>query len=177
MAKVIAISGASGCGKTTLVKALALHFSCPALHFDDFDPVYPRDMQQWLYRGADVSEIVTPGFEQAILKLQKASDAPFIFIEEPFGRNRKVMAPLVDFVALLDLPLELCLSRILQRNMVLSQQVDCSSLLSFLIKYDSFLRDVYREAVQQVRVNCDLQLQHSSPLDGIVNELSAINNL
>jgi uridine kinase len=34
--KVIAVSGASGSGKTTMVKLLAQRLNCPALFFDDY---------------------------------------------------------------------------------------------------------------------------------------------
>jgi len=44
--KVIAISGASGAGKTTLVKQLAKAFNCPFLLFDDYfdKESYPYNM-------------------------------------------------------------------------------------------------------------------------------------
>ncbi|PKG80650.1 hypothetical protein CXF85_21245 [Colwellia sp. 75C3] len=57
--KVVAISGVSGAGKTTIVKQLAKEFNCPFLLFDDHTDkeTYPENMKAWLKSGANVSLI------------------------------------------------------------------------------------------------------------------------
>lgn len=59
--KVIAISGASGAGKTTIVKQLAEAFNSQFLLFDHHAnaDTYPEDMKKWLESGANVSAIKT----------------------------------------------------------------------------------------------------------------------
>ncbi len=155
--KVIAISGASGCGKTSLVKVLAARFSCPSLHFDDHvEPFsYPHDMKKWHQQGANVSEIKTPKMLESLHRLM-AGEHQYIFVEEPFGRERSGIAPLVDFVVLLDLPLELCLSRVLRRNISNSASGNYESVARYLAKYQDHFREIYLETVKQVRENCDL---------------------
>jgi uridine kinase len=60
--KVVAISGVSGCGKTSIIKQLSKTFSCPYLLFDDHteENTYPSDMKVWFQNGADLSNIKTP---------------------------------------------------------------------------------------------------------------------
>jgi len=55
--RVIALSGVSGAGKTSVIKCLAEEFNSPTLLFDDFvEPnTYPLNMKAWLHQGADIS--------------------------------------------------------------------------------------------------------------------------
>ena len=55
--KVVAISGASGCGKTSVIKQLSQLLSCSYLLFDDHtdENTYPSDMKRWFQSGADLS--------------------------------------------------------------------------------------------------------------------------
>ncbi|GAC19992.1 nucleoside/nucleotide kinase family protein [Paraglaciecola arctica] len=116
--KVVAVSGASGAGKTTIVKELADEFDCPFLLFDAHtdNSTYPKNIKNWLKNGANVSLIKTPRFVTSLESLISKNDSRFIFIEEPFGKERDSMSSLIDFVVLLDQPLELCLARIIKRH-------------------------------------------------------------
>ena len=60
--KVVAISGISGSGKTSLVKTLSHSLSCPSVLFDDFvdDQTYPKDIKKWVTNGANVLDVETP---------------------------------------------------------------------------------------------------------------------
>ena len=153
---VIAISGASGCGKTSLIEHLAKRYNCPKVLFDDHVDAntYPSNMKEWLAQGANVNKIVTADFNKKIANvLTEFPEVKFVFIEEPFGRQRASVASLVDYVILLDLPLSLCLARIIQRNKL---EKSSSHLANYLVRYHDFLHEVYLEAVAQVRANCDL---------------------
>jgi len=69
---------------------------------------------------------------------------PYVFIEEPFGKNRETMSPLIDYVVLLDLPLPLCLSRIIARHTA-PFNLDSPHLIScYLDKHEDHFRDIYR---------------------------------
>ncbi len=156
--KVVAISGASGAGKTTLVKQLANAFNCPFLLFDDYidKESYPQNMKKWFNDGANVSLIETPRFVSALQQVISVNMTPYVFIEEPFGKNRETMSSLIDYVVLLDLPLPLCLSRIIARHTAPLNLNSTDSISCYLDKYEDHFRDIYRETVRQVSMNCDL---------------------
>jgi len=156
--KIVAISGASGCGKTSAIKKLSQKFNCPYLLFDDHTEkdTYPKEMKTWFDKGADVNAIETPKFAKAIKQLKIKSAHQYLFIEEPFGRERASLAPLVDYVVLLDTPLEICLTRIIKRNITSASDDSCRFIIPYLIRYEDHLRDIYQECVNQVRLNSDL---------------------
>jgi uridine kinase len=154
--KVVAISGVSGAGKTTIVKQLANEFNCPFLLFDDHTDkdTYPQNMKDWLKCGANVSLIKTPKFVSSLKRLISKNTSRFIFIEEPFGKERDSMSSLIDYAVLLDQPLELCLNRIIKRHGNHPDALD--SISSYLDKYEDHFREIYISAANQVRNNSDL---------------------
>lgn len=165
--KVVAISGVSGSGKTSVIKQLATEFSCPSLFFDDHtdENTYPKDMKRWFVNGANVSDITTPKFIDALYELRAGSNNDFIFIEEPFGRCRDSISSLIDYVVLLDMPMEVCLSRVIMRNL---KHPNCDSLNSiprYLSMYDDHFREIYIESTNQVREGSDLIIKDVTSID------------
>jgi len=128
---IIAVSSVSGGGKTTLVKRTADFLKATALFFDDYAAVskYPSDIKKWVEDGADVNEWKTPQFAQDLAALRNGNSilspidgvnilpSEFIVIEEPMGRERAEMASLIDFVVVIDTPLEIALTRRLLRDL------------------------------------------------------------
>lgn len=172
--KVVAVSGVSGAGKTTIVKQLANRFDCPFLLFDDHidNNTYPKDMKSWLRSGANVSLIKTPKFVSSLACLLSKNTKPFIFIEEPFGKERDAMSVLIDYVILLDQPMELCLARIISRHTKQTHADAISSISSFLEKYEDHLRDIYLTTASQVRNNSDLIYQDVVSIEESTNFIS-----
>lgn len=164
--KVIAISGVSGSGKTSVIKQLSKELSCSYLLFDDYinesinessdENTYPKNMKAWFENGADKSSIKTPKFISSIRDLKQKNNEPFIFIEEPFGKNRDSISSLIDYVILLDTPMEICLSRVIMRNIKHPSNDSLISIPKYLSMYDGHFREIYIEATNQVRENCDL---------------------
>ncbi|TLX48030.1 hypothetical protein C1E24_04295 [Pseudoalteromonas phenolica] len=171
-AKAIALSGVSGAGKTSVIKRLGEVFDSPTLLFDDFvEPnTYPLDMKAWLHQGANVSQIKSPRFTKALSELKAQCGSPMIFIEEPFGRERAEIAHLIDYVIMLDMPMEVCLLRVIQRHLKYSND-PTKSLSNYLRKYDDHLRAVYIAAANQVRQSSDLLITNVATIASIQNTI------
>jgi uridine kinase len=171
--RVIALSGVSGAGKTSVIKCLAEAFNSPTLLFDDFvgPNTYPLNMKAWLHQGTDVSQIKSPRFTKALSELKTQCGSPMIFIEEPFGRERAEIAHLIDYVIMLDMPMEVCLSRVIQRHLKHSND-PFITLSNYLRKYDDHLRDVYIRVSNQVRENSDLVVTELEDVVGLASMIS-----
>ena len=171
--KVIAISGASGSGKTTIVKQLAKVFNCPFLLFDEHTnkDTYPQNMKDWYDDGANVSLISTPDFVISLSALISSDNSRYVFIEEPFGKERDSMSALIDYVVLLDQPPELCLTRIIKGHVNKPQTNSLNHIASFLDKYEQYLRDIYKLTVEQVKGNSDLIIDEVLSVKGTTSAI------
>ena len=111
----------------------------------------------------------------------------FIIIEEPMGRTRVEMAEYIDFVAVIDTPLEIALCRRLQRDMdffgmdnippAMKEQFTKSfdKLSGYLRTYfDWYLhtgRDFYIAIQEQAQATCDLVLDGQLRVDELAQQL------
>ena len=169
--KVFAVSGVSGSGKTLVIKQLSEVLSCPSLLFDDHteEHTYPKDMKRWFKNGADAAEIITPKFVHALHHLKAGCANEFIFIEEPFGRCRDSISSLIDYVVLLDMPMEVCLSRVIMRNIKNPKSDSLKSIPRYLSMYNDHFREIYIESTAQVRKDCDLIIQQVGSIESTAN--------
>ena len=153
---VVAVSGTSGAGKSTLVRGLteawrAANTVAVSVMFDDFAAVSDlpeADLSGWLARGGDPDEWRTDQMAQELRRLKLDSQAQaataecgveLVFIEEPFGRARGSIGPMVDLGLHIHLPLNVALARRLVRDLVPSAgAMDPSAteeLRSYLMTY------------------------------------------
>ena len=180
MTTVVAISGMSGSGKTTVTNELKKHLKCHAFYFDDHvdTHTYPVDMHKWTIEGADLSKITNQGLFTVLAQHIKHTSDKFTLVEEPFGQARPEIAPLIDKTILLDTLPEVCLSRIVQRHMsyyTAEQGEQCiKSLSHYLKKYDNYFKHAYTLAADQTKQVSDLIVdgKYSSPANAIIKFLT-----
>ena len=191
---VIAVAGPSGAGKSTLVRALVRELEdAVALFFDDYHPKfvsstsYPQTTAQWLDEGADPASWSTPQMladlqalvrGETILHPKEKSileSATFIVLEEPFGRARPGMKELIDYVIVVNTPLEVALSRRLLRELekpYSSEHPDkfISSMSTFLNSYLKAGRLLYLAVNEYALKDCNLVLDALKSPPEIVRE-------
>ncbi len=186
---VVAVSGTSGSGKSTLVRALAEALSpaggsepsdrgaALAMFFDDYAGVSDlpeNDLPGWLARGADIDEWRTDRLVAdltalvgggSILSLDGASTigpVDTIVLEEPFGRARSAVRPLIDLALHIDLPLHVALARRLRRDFVADEgEIDAEQaarLRGYLDMYLDVGGRIYEEAARRAAEVADVVL-------------------
>lgn len=187
---VIAVSGTSGAGKTTLIRSLAtLLQDAVLLSFDDY--VYLGNdvnvIRTWLAGGANPNELQTPQLAIDLRKLSSGQPvqlpnndgvlepAAFILLEEPFGRARNEIAPMIEFAAHLDLPADVALARRLVRTLESAErpalehllEQTCHDLRTYLIAG----RDAYRAVEDAAKACADIVLDGMRSVDELAAEL------
>ena len=200
---VIAISAVSGGGKTTLVKKTAELLDATTLYFDSYASVseYPKDVIKWINNGADLNEWKTPVFARDVAALKRGESVvhpvagdtiesnDLIVIEDPIGRGRNEMADVIDFMVLIDIPLEIALARRLLRNLnnlnrhalsdieekTKEELVDgiIRSVRNELNDYLNVFRESYLVLQKQMPSYCDLILDECLPADELAKQLVA----
>jgi uridine kinase len=156
-------------------------------------------MKKWVEDGADVNEWKTPQLARDLAALRRGESivsplngtavqpSEFIVIEEPMGRRRAEMASLIDFVAVIDTPLEIALARRLLRNLgyisldgieqaTKEQMLEgfaqfVAALKNDLHAYLEAGRDVYIAVQTQAKENCDLVLDGTLSVDELAQQL------
>lgn len=109
--KVIAISGISGAGKTTLARALARHLRAQLVAYDAFETMTrrpPADIRAWIERGCPYEDIPCPGLSDA---LDSARAKGPVVLDTPLGRAQPLVAGRIDHAVWLDCPAEEALAR------------------------------------------------------------------
>jgi hypothetical protein len=82
------------------------------------------------------------------------------------------MSSLIDYVVLLDQPLELFLSRIIKRHTDPTNSGSLNSVSNFLDKYDDHFRDIYLVSANEVRRHCDLIIKGSVSTQETTNAIT-----
>ncbi len=120
---VVAISGHSGAGKSTVIKELsAMPWCCGTLFFDQYEPqlVGHSSIRAWIDELESPDWWTAPGLREEILiritSYQESQQAALI-VEEPFGRSRAEVRDLVDFSLHLDVPISVAMLRKILRVM------------------------------------------------------------
>lgn len=187
-AYIIAVSGPSGSGKSTLTKQLRDKLvDAVSFHFDDYASTnrYPDDFIEWLEKGADPKLVHIPDFNRDLYELvqgrsiklpnnQIIKSEKYIIVEEPFGRGRKGMAELIDFVVCIDIPLEVALARRILRGIQHAESNPSETIKNFeeyLSQYLNVVRNLYQAINSNVMADCDLIVSGLEPIDVITDKI------
>jgi uridine kinase len=184
---VVVISGPSGAGKSTLVERVARALGeAIALYYDAYAGVarWHPSCREWVEQGCDPNAWVTiPRLAEDLRALRAGraialpgsgrviDPAPYIVLEEPWGRDRDELRPWIDFVAHVSIPLDISLCRKLLREY--GEGSPRRDPLPFLAEYlSSRLGELYRRQ-QQVGERADLVVDGLQPPDELAAEIAA----
>jgi uridine kinase len=187
---VVAVSGISGSGKSSVIRrAVERLGDAVSIHFDDYASVstFPENLQEWLAQGADVNAFRTPRLADDLRTLRAGaaialpddrgvvSPAAIVLFEEPFGRMRREMTPLIDFVAHLDVPADVLLARRLLRRLEEERAIGdglYDLLHRELQRYLASGRELEARGAAVIRAEADVVLDGTQTVDEIAGALA-----
>lgn len=189
----IAISGASGSGKSYLISKLKQKLNATSIHFGDYVESFSdesEDFQTWLEEGPDLNLWKTPRFTEDIkILLEGRSISPpnstelqqsakYILVEEPTGRERDEVAQFIDFVVFIDTPLEVCLANRIKSDIAdfkYSENDNAHAFIDYLDEdLDNYLYyywPIYQAVNQRVMDNCDFLIDGLKEIDVLADQV------
>lgn len=126
-ARVIAISGPPGSGKTTLTEALAHRLGDAAVltmdHYQSMTRMPIEDVERWRARGANLDELPVGPLAEHLASLKQGrsvvdpatgaviASSAYIVFDTHFGRAHQATGGLIDLLVWLDTPPDIALAR------------------------------------------------------------------
>ena len=167
---VLSISAVSGGGKTTIIEKLKeILPNSISLHFDEYDFDCPKEIIDWVQRGADYSEyILTPLIDDIKEILSSEKTTEWILLDYPFSYVKDDIGKYIDVSIFLDTPLDVAMSRRLLRDHENSLSKD---ILDDIRCYMNYARVCYLEMLKTVKPTCDLIIDGNQVQDKIVHEI------
>lgn len=158
--KIIAFSGVTAGGKTSLVKALQANIpNSITLHFDDYDIPNDPDYFEWMETGEDYYNLYDlRTLEQAINEYRNRYQ--LILLDYPFSYLNNQISPYIDYSVYIETPLDLAFARQLVRDY---QNSSKEEILKWAQFYAEKARVMYVKSEQEVKPNTDFVL------DGTLN--------
>ena len=168
---VIALSGPPGAGKSTFGGKIAQWLQAERLDYDNYERITSRpaaEIADWLSRGAPIAEIPVPGLAEAVLSARARGP---VVLETPLGRAHPALTGLIDVAIWLDTPLDLALSRKMQRMLA---HLDAPNqapgaatgwIRAHLSDYEGIIRPSLLVQAERVRPGCDRHGPNDGPAE------------
>ncbi|MFD2637827.1 AAA family ATPase [Piscibacillus salipiscarius] len=168
--KVIAISGVSGSGKTTVTKALVqqLH-NAKTFYFDTYDVEGPEDIVKWVEQGANYNEWdLSPLHTDIQSSLDQSYD--YIILDYPFAYQNEQIARLIDCAIFIDTPLDVALARRIVRD---SSNESTDEILNSMKHYLANGRKGYTQMLNTIKPDSDIIVEGNQSIDKIVEYIKS----
>lgn len=165
---VIAISGVSGAGKTTITKQLhkRLHHS-QALFFDEYDFEGPSDMIDWVDKGANYELWNLTPLIKDIERL-KHEPLDYIFIDFPFAYKHSKTSRFIDFAVFINTPLDIAMAYRMIRDY---KDGSSNDILRDMENYILHGRRGYLEMLNTIKPNSDLIIDGTLSVSEIIDRI------
>jgi len=200
---VIVVSGSVGSGKSTISTALSkILGDAPILIFDHYGQYveWPEDMEGWINAGADPTHIRVPKLREDLHSLLEGraisdpqngnvlSPSRYILLEEPSGRERQEIKEYIDLVVFIDVPQDVCVTRMIARVMDMNvwnskgsfqgetredivRQLE--AVASWITQYQQ-ARPMYIQVSRIVKVNADIVVDGLKDVNGITTDIMSL---
>jgi len=126
---VIAVAGTSGAGKTSLARLLVERLDGSfTLDFEEYEGTsqVPSDLFVWAKKGGDPNKVRTPRLVDDLRRFRSDSRNGYLILQEPFGRSRAEISPLVDLCVFLKVSIETGLTRKMLGDLAAASRCDTS---------------------------------------------------
>lgn len=134
ISQVIGITGITGAGKTTLVKALSIALQSTDLYWDDVDSISksPDDLVEWYYSSKDYTAWDYSELAHVLKDLKSGQSiqhpvlhktlvpTKYIIFDAPLGRLHAQTGQYIDLEIYIDTPLDVALCRRMIRDFEVS---------------------------------------------------------
>jgi uridine kinase len=182
MSYIVAVAGAAGAGKTSLVRELlSVVADSSAIYIDDYQRITNEPVQQlsrWLENGADFDALDIPVLGEHLARLKRGESVTepvrltpiaarkFVFFETHFGRAHRDTGAHIDLLVWLDTPNEVSLARnirgllapMLPGGGVTPSAERLAALSGYLLKYIDDVRPLLTLQAEKVSADADVRL-------------------
>lgn len=163
---VIAISGKTGAGKSTLSQMLANEFNATLISWDDYDDIStePDDFILWHQSGGDYAAFQRQALSKTLAELKSRKETihpifnralpitQFIIFDAPLGRLHQQTGRFIDTMIHIEVPLDVLLCRRLLRDF--NNQTNTKDLLEEVKFYLKQSRPLYFD--EELKETADL---------------------
>lgn len=166
--KIIAVAAVPGGGKTYVVTRLKNSLNNSSLlHFDDYDIEGPKDICEWIEKGADYNEWNLEPIVNDIEKILKdsKSQVEYLLLDYPFAYKNDIMSRYIDYTIFIDSPLDIALARRILRDL---NDLTIEDVEEELTDYLSNSRIAYLEMIKNIKPDSDFVVDGSLDVDDIV---------